>query len=815
MNQDEDFSFSEMRRKRQGVQGGPAPHPFADGPGGYQGPNPAQPGGQHSPRMHTPHRPVSPVGSASQGFGIQDFYFLFFRHKWKIVGLFLASLVVAAGFYFTRSASYESVAKIRIRYILESSTLPPSAGGSTAANPVARSLDERGENIINSEIQILLSADLAKKVAEKVGPDKILDKAGGAKGDENDILRAAGVIGSGLKVEAPMRGNVLLLVFRHPDPSVVQPVLNAVVETYLRRSEEVYQGVGVMNDFFMRQADQLRTRLTQTEVELKKIKADAEIISLDDSKQAYVQVMTRIQNELLTAAAELAERRAALDTLRQGVPTNRPIETNAVAASVPPEAFQQFRKNAMDLQLFRNQLSELRSRYTDQHFMVRNMSNQIATAEAERARLEQEHPSLTQVSVPSLVGTNQMADLQAEAVRANILQARIDTLKSQLEQVRASAGRIADVEPTIAQLERTREMDEANYRFYQAKLEQLQRGDLLGANNTSYDYFQTPTPPARGNKKAMKPMLMIVMFGCLAGFAWGFVSDRILNPTIKQVVDLERQLPVPLFISVPDMARSGMGKAPKPRPKRSPGSGNVVPVGAEADGDSSPAREETDQAVGPWDPAHVMRPYYEGLRDRLITYFEVRNMNYKPKMVAITSCNHGSGVTTMAAGLAAALSETGDGKVLLVDMNLERGAAHPFFQGKPSGALTDALEKATREPSMVNDNLYLVSAHEPGNEPKNQQLPSVLPKRFTHLVPKMKASDYDYIIFDMPPVTQTSFTARMAGFMDMVLLVVESEKTGQGILKRTHELLNESRPNMAAILNKHRAYVPPKLAQEL
>jgi Mrp family chromosome partitioning ATPase len=111
----------------------------------------------------------------------------------------------------------------------------------------------------------------------------------------------------------------------------------------------------------------------------------------------------------------------------------------------------------------------------------------------------------------------------------------------------------------------------------------------------------------------------------------------------------------------------------------------------------------------------------------------------------------------------------------------------------------------------MQDNLYVVSVH----EPKNQQLPNVLPKRFTHLVPKMKASDYDYIIFDMPPVTQTSFTARLAGYMDMVLLVVESEKTGQGILKRAHDLLNESRPNMAAVLNKHRAYVPPKLAQEL
>ena len=53
-------------------------------------------------------------------------------------------------------------------------------------------------------------------------------------------------------------------------------------------------------------------------------------------------------------------------------------------------------------------------------------------------------------------------------------------------------------------------------------------------------------------------------------------------------------------------------------------------------------------------------------------------------------------------------------------------------------------------------------------------------------MPKLKASDYDYIIFDMPPVNQISITPRLAGFMDMVLLVIESEKTDREVVKRAH-----------------------------
>src|SRR5665811_2113236 len=76
------------------------------------------------------------------------------------------------------------------------------------------------------------------------------------------------------------------------------------------------------------------------------------------------------------------------------------------------------------------------------------------------------------------------------------------------------------------------------------------------------------------------------------------------------------------------------------------------------------------------------------LRTSKITFFEVRNMTHKPKLVAFTGCSKGARVSSVAAGLAATLTETGDGNVLLVDMNLEHGAAHPYFHGKPAIGIT-------------------------------------------------------------------------------------------------------------------------------
>jgi polysaccharide biosynthesis transport protein len=218
-------------------------------------------------------------------------------------------------------------------------------------------------------------------------------------------------------------------------------------------------------------------------------------------------------------------------------------------------------------------------------------------------------------------------------------------------------------------------------------------------------------------------------------------------------------------------------------------------------------------SMPPWDPRHSLRPFYDTLRDRLITYFEVKNLTHNPKLVALTSCGDSAGVTSTAAGLAAALSETGEGNVLLVDMNVERGAAHHFYKGHLSCGIDEALKKDKRDEARVQNNLYVVT--ESSSNSDEDSLPRVLPKRFTSLVPKLKASDYDYIIFDMPPMSQISITPRLARFMDMVMVVVESEKTDREVVQRAVNMLTEARANVGVVLNKRKKYVPKQLQQEL
>jgi Mrp family chromosome partitioning ATPase len=260
----------------------------------------------------------------------------------------------------------------------------------------------------------------------------------------------------------------------------------------------------------------------------------------------------------------------------------------------------------------------------------------------------------------------------------------------------------------------------------------------------------------------------------------------VLDRKLKRPKDVQGAVKAPLFLSIPSLRLKANGRTAEGALMKVQGHGEI-----------------------PLEPDEAMKPFNEALRDRLINYFEVRNMTHMPKMIAVTSCDAGAGVSTVASGLAASLSETGEGNVLLVDARGGPGAAHAFFKGRPACGLDEALAGESRSNALVQGNLYAVSASSP-----ESKLERIMPRQFGHFMPKLRASDYEYIIFDMPPVEPTSVTSKVARFMDMVLMVVEADKTNREVANRAGALLQESKSTVATVLNKRRQYVPKWLLQE-
>jgi uncharacterized protein involved in exopolysaccharide biosynthesis/Mrp family chromosome partitioning ATPase len=642
------------------------------------------------------------------GVKLGDILFALFKRKRTIMGCAAVGIIAAAAVYFLYPPSYESQAKLLVRYVLERSGVDPIEAERAGA---AASIE--ADRVIGTEIEILTSWDLAMEVAHAIGPKRLLPSG---KAPTDNI--APGSIISGLKVVSNKGSNIILVSYKNRNPEMATLVLQELLSRYFVKHLEVHRSAGAF-DFVAQQTDQLRARLNQTEDALKSLREKTGIASLKEGSAALTTEVARTQEALNTAEAELAEQKA--------------------------------------------------------------LANQIGESKAKKWK--------SQLSVPSTLPPG------SEKARVAGIEAKIGTLKTKLHDVEQRSKQLSELAPQIEDLERKKEMDAANYKYFAASLEKARVDEALDPTKMpNISAVQRPSPPGLETKKRNKIALGLAGSGIALGMALALLRGLVLSKTVGRPLQLETQLDIPLMVSIPySNARNGHLTLP---PNGSPANPGAL------------ATRRHHHKLAPWEAGHFIRPYCDAIRDRLGLYFELNHLTHKPKLVGVTGFSEEAGTSTLAAGLAASLSETNDGKVLLVDVNLGPEEVHSFFKGKPTYSLNAAL-KPDDTIASASENLYLATVGSPNAGPAQLGL-----KRFFDMMPNLKASDFDYIIFDMPRLEQTSPTWGMAAFMDKLLLVVEAEKNNRELIKRSYGKLLAERNNVAVVVNKARSYVPKWLDSE-
>lgn len=741
------------------------------------------------------------------GMNLQDVLYIVFRHKWLILTISFLGCAMAVLLPRLWRIPYESEAKLYIRYVLE--TRAPSQ--SSEGDARIKAPDSRGEGIINTELEILTSRDLAQQVAAAVGPERLL-----GKGASNGLASASRVVQFGVKAEVMRDSSVVRVAYQNEDAGIVQPVLSQLISFYFKKHAEIH-AVGAFDEFLTQETDQLRSRLAQTEDELRKAKAKVGVISLADTQSAYGMQIARIQQELLDSEAELAARRAAVQELAKAAQSPMAIPTNETTVLrypvVPPDEADKYRQVCSLLQALKTREQELLFVYTPSNSLVQVVHRQVEENQLRKQQLEKENPGLLTVlgvdgkTLPGDQAVGSRQELVSETARVSALEAKSKALTAQLDEIRKRAAAVAEAEGSISELQRRRDLEETHYRKFSENLAQSQLDERLGAGKVSnISMIEEPTPPQKAKSKLFQARLGLLLGSIAAALGLAFLIELYWDESIRRPAEVESRLGLPLFISIPQVTWNGHSRQVEGDPVR-------LLAAKNPDGEASKTENPTEGApleMAPGEHPPILSRYHEALRDRLIAYFDARNLTHKPKLVAVTSCGEGAGVSTTAAGLAASLSETGEGNVLLVNMNLQNGAAHHFRDGELACGLEDALETGKRNNAQVQDKLYVVSEATIG-----ERLSTILPKRFKQLVPRLKASDFDYIIFDMPPVSQISLTPRLSRFMDIVLMVVESEQTDREVVKKASALLAEADAKVGVVLNKGRRYVPQWLKQEI
>src|SRR5213592_2486533 len=391
------------------------------------------------------------------GVHLSDILFALFKRKRTIILCALLGIIAAAAFYFLYPPLYESNARLLVRYVLErravdpiDNTNPPNATGKTT------------DSIIDAEVQILTSWDLAIQVADAIGPKRLRAPSKEA---------AAGSIILSLQVTAAKGSDVIFISYKDRSPEMATLVLQELLSRYFVKHLEVHRSAGAF-DFVSQQTDQVRARLNQTEDALKSLREKTGIASLKEGSAAITTEAAKAQEQLNAAEADLAEQQALV-----------------------------------------NQKTDSGSK-----------------------TWRKKKPTDEKANKAKVAGT----------------QAKIETLKARLSDIQRRTKQLSELAPQIEDLERKKEMDEANYKYFAASLEKARIDEALDPTKMpNISAVQRPSPPILETKKRDRIAMGLAGGGIALGIALALLRGLFLNQTVGRPFQLETQLHIPLMLSIP------------------------------------------------------------------------------------------------------------------------------------------------------------------------------------------------------------------------------------------------------------------------
>jgi len=738
-----------------------------------------------------------PRPTPSGGIKIHDVLYVLFKHKWKIILLSLIGFGAAGAFAYQRSLSpsYETKAKLLVRYVVERNTIdsegPDGIGGGMAA--------------INTELEILQSADLAIDTAAKLGPERLLPD----HPVPPTAVEAAGRVMSGLTAEAGIGSNVIYLSYRDSDPVLLVDVLDELIQTYFTKHLKIHRSTGDFEDV-ARQAARSQETLRVTEDEITQLKSQSGVLSIESTISAFDSGRQVMQGALRAAKTSLVEQNAKVEALEKVLAASPRESKEGESKAKDPVAVQKAdlarrelaraRAEYLDLEsrleLLQKEKNQMLLRRPTHDPMVVSLDRQISTAQRRSIDLTSQYPELAGSvgGAPAERGPS----LEDERALQTAMEARVAEIGRQIETMQGEVPGLSGLESKLEGLERRRTMEDERYRLLQTRLEKARLDETLDASRMpNIVILQNPSAPVKSlDEKTKKVIMGIAGSGLIVGLALAFLLELVVDRRVSRPEDIQVRLQLPLMLSIPYIrSKDGMGKLiGRDTGLEMLGEGNeeiILPPVIGKAGKESP--EE-----------HFIAPYAGAIHDRIIFNFQINNITHKPKLVALTGLSDGAGVSTIAAGLAKAFAENGDRKVLLVDLTTSV-RENPFLK-HPADSLRRALDVSRSLQFRQNPrNLYFASA--PMRREGNAAA-SLSPISLQEIMPHLVSSDYDYIVFDLPPIGPTSPALAVAGFMDKVLLVVDGECTTRENLNWAYSELERGRADVSCIFNKARTHAP-------
>lgn len=337
-----------------------------------------------------------------------------------------------------------------------------------------------------------------------------------------------------IQVSSTGSGNLYSVSFRDTDPERARRLVEATVALFVNSGADGKKRDSADASRFIN--DQIKvyeSKLTDAENRLKDFKVRNFGVS-GVSNQDYFTRISVLSDDVAKLRSDLSAAEQARDAYRRelaGEDPQLPADAPGGAGLSSPTAEIDARLEAQ-----RKQLDELLRKYTEYHPDVVSARRVIAQLEAQRKQeLEHARTDGHKLAATSPVYQKIRVSLAETEAQVAALRSRLATQQSQLDQVRAMAGRVPQVEAEFAQLNRDYDIIRKNYDALVARRESASLGVKLDEQSQLAD-FRVVEPARVGPNPIFPGRMALALMSVLLSFACGLAAPVVadlLQPTFE------------------------------------------------------------------------------------------------------------------------------------------------------------------------------------------------------------------------------------------------------------------------------------------
>ena len=542
---------------------------------------------------------------------------------------------------------------------------------------------------------------------------------------------------------------IFVLSATSPSPVYSQAFLDAAMDEYQNlKKEQLYK-----------QSDTTADAITQQMKKLEKDMADNDALMLQFQKSNDVSFLEKEGNDAGAYLLQLNQQLDALETEynllglqdvdqtldRQQAAVAQAAATGSTAASnqvdtalVSYGPIAEYQKARQDLAAEQAQLADMSSRLKPRHPKIIQLNDEIKATQ-------------------SLIGTLKEQSTEALKTHRDAVGIQITNLKTSIESQRQKA--LALSEP-LSEYNRIKTISDRTKSEYDRLL--ANRGSLDITKNVVQDTLVV-TDPASPAVSVKPGILKIMSLGLIGGLLLGllivFVLDK-MDDRISSLLELQTLFPEPL-----------LGQIPK---------------------------EELGQEGALLKPGDERQAFIESFRTLRSSIIFLPMEGERPKTFVITSALPDEGKTTVSSNLAVTLAFSG-AKVLLIDADMRSGKVSHLFGAQGAVGLSNVLTKNLPWKEAVSatwiDNLYLMPCGPAVQNTAEHLLGKVTDKFIQDIY-----GEFDYVLFDSPPVIILDDTLSLSPKIDATLFVLRFDQSSTRASRRALELLHNRQANVIGLV---------------